>query len=117
MRREQRLRKSRDFAASRREGKSWADSRLVLVTRPNGLEISRFGFVVGKRIGIAVTRNRVKRRLREAARLSKVQSGWDLVIIARKDASIADYHQLEQSMHRLMRRAGIVDTTNSNGGH
>jgi ribonuclease P protein component len=48
--------------------------------------------------------------------LSKVQSGWDLVIIARKDASIADYHQLEQSMHRLMRRAGIVDTTNENGG-
>jgi ribonuclease P protein component len=108
MRREQRLRKSSDFAASRRDGRSWANRFLVIVVRPNDLDRTRFGFVVGKRVGIAVVRNKVKRRLKEAARTSGADVGWDVVFIARKDASTADYHQLQKSMHGLMRRADIV---------
>jgi ribonuclease P protein component len=108
MRKEQRLRKSRDFAAVRREGRSWSDGLLVLVARPNGLEVARFGFSVGKRIGNAVVRNKVKRRLREAARLTQVKDGWDLVIIARRDASSADFHTLDSSMRNLFRRARVL---------
>ena len=108
MRREQRLRKSRDFALVRREGRSWPGRLLVLATRPNGLDLARFGFSVSKRVGNAVTRNRVKRRLREAARLSDVSPGWDILLIARAGAGDAGYHELERSMTNLFRRAKLL---------
>jgi ribonuclease P protein component len=108
MRKDRRLRKSREFAAVRREGKSWSDRLLVLIALPNDMDITRFGFSVGKRIGNAVARNRVKRRLREAARLTEIQEGWDLVVIARKEASSADFHRLRSSMTRLFKRAGVL---------
>ncbi len=108
MRREQRLRKSRDFALVRREGRSWPGRLLVLVARPNGLDLARFGFSVSKRVGNAVTRNRVKRRLREAARLSDVSPGWDILLIARAGADGANYHELERSMTNLFKRAKLL---------
>ena len=114
MRKQHRLRKSKDFAAVRREGKSWADRRLVLVARRTDGEHSRFGFSVSKRVGNAVVRNRVKRRLREAARvelLPHMESGWDFVVIARKDAASADYHRLNRSLLRLFRRAKLLDSS------
>ena len=114
MRKRHRLRKSRDFEAARRDGKSWADRRLVLVARHTGAQRTRFGFSVSKRVGNAVVRNRIKRRLKEAARaelLPQLESGWDFVVIARKYAARADYHRLNRSMLRLFRRAKLLDTS------
>ena len=111
MREYQRLTKAKDFAAARRGGSSWSDRLLVLIIHSNDLQTSRFGFPVGRRVGKAVVRNRIKRRLREAARLAQVQEGWDLVVIARKEASTADFHRLRQSMMNLLKRAGVLDTS------
>ena len=108
MRREQRLRRPRDFALVRREGRSWPGRLLVLAARPNGLDLNRFGFSVSKRVGNAVTRNRVKRRLREAARLSNVIPGWDILLIARAGAGDSDYRELEGSMTNLLKRAKLL---------
>ena len=108
MRREQRLRRARDFALVRREGRSWPGRLLVLAARPNGLDLNRFGFSVSKRVGNAVTRNRVKRRLREAARLSDVIPGWDILLIARAGAGESDYRELERSMTNLLKRAKLL---------
>ena len=109
MRKELRLTKAKDFAAVRREGRSQANTLLVLVARPNGLENTRFGFSVGKRVGNAVVRNKVKRRLREAARLAEICVGWDVVVIARKEASSTDFHTLRRSMMGLLKRADLLD--------
>lgn len=112
MQKQHRLRKSKDFVAARREGKSWANRTLVLVARRTDGEHCRFGFSVSKRVGNAVQRNRIKRRLREIARteaLPRVESGWDFVVIARKDAAKADYHRLNRSMLRLFRRGKFLD--------
>lgn len=116
MNKEQRLRSSRDFAAVRRDGRSRADGLLVLVSRPNNLDVTRFGFIVSKRVGNAVVRNRVRRRLKEAARLSQIEGGWDLVFIARQGASSADYQELSGSVKKLLARANVLDGSSGTRG-
>ena len=111
MRKDQRITKTESFAVARSEGKSWSDKFLVLIARSNSATLSRFGFSVGRRVGGAVIRNKVKRRLREAARQAQVQNGWDLVVIVRKKGSSADFHMLRQSMNNLMKRAGVLDVS------
>ena len=80
MRRDQRLRSARDFAAAYKQGRVNGNSLLVVRVRDNGMEVTRFGFVTGKAVGGAVVRNRVKRRLREAARRLDVVPGLDVVV-------------------------------------
>ncbi len=107
MNKDQRLRKSEQFAAARDQGSRWSSGLLVLEARRNGMDVTRFGFSVGKRVGNAVVRNRVKRRLREATRLAGVEAGWDLVFIARKDAASADFDGLNRTVTDLLKRARV----------
>ena len=97
-------------------GKSWAGKELVLRALPNALDSSRFGFVVSRRLGKAVVRNRIKRRLREIARQMPVQPGWDIIFIARIPALKADYNDLERSIRTLLSRADI-NIVGENEGH
>lgn len=83
---------------------------LVLIAGPNDLDRSRFGFAVGRRVGNAVVRNKLRRRLREIARRARVRTGWDLVLIARRNAASADSRDLSRSMAALLNRAGILDS-------
>src|SRR5205814_9284868 len=68
MQKERRLRRRKDFAAAYRTGRVYGNQLLILRIAPNGGQVTRFGFVTGKAVGNAVARNRVKRRLRAAAR-------------------------------------------------
>jgi ribonuclease P protein component len=110
MQRERRLRKSSDFAAARRHGRSWADPLLVLIARRNGADVSRVGFAVGRRVGNAVVRNRIKRRLRTLTRPVDIADGWDLVFIARRDAAISSFPELARAVSRLLRRSRVASS-------
>lgn len=82
---------------------------LVLKAMVNGLEFSRFGFIISKRIDKrAVTRNRMKRLMREVVRLNSIEPGWDVVVIARKGSVKMPYRDVEQAMLGLLRRAKLV---------
>lgn len=107
MRREERLTRSSDFARVHGQGKSWANHLLVMRAIPSGREQNRVGFSVSKRVGNAVTRNRVKRMLREAVQSKKWETGWDVVFIARGGTSESSFHDIAQAVDDLVKRSNI----------
>jgi ribonuclease P protein component len=112
MRKKNRLRANADFQRIRREGSAWTHPLLVLSALPNDMGHSRFGFIVGRRIGRAVKRNKTKRRMREAVRTrvqkGEIIEGWDIVFIARRPIRDASFQQVDQAIGLLLRRAGLV---------
>ncbi len=90
----------------------YANGYMVLYARRNRLGINRVGITVGKKLGHAVIRNRVRRRLREAYRLqeSQFQPGWDIVVVGRHKAIRADFADLCAGYLSLAQKAGILKT-------
>jgi ribonuclease P protein component len=118
MERKYRLRLNTDFQRVRKKGKSWANRLAVLCALPNDLGHSRFGFAVSKRIGKAVTRNLVRRRMREAVRLRRasIVSGWDMIFIARSAIVHATYAEISYAVEDLLRRSGLYGSVDSENG-
>jgi len=110
MRGEKYLTKPQQYALVYSEGSSWASSLLVMKALPNGLTLSRYGLSVSKRVGKAVTRNRVKRLLREILRMMPLKSGWDIIFIVRPPAANADYVSLKRVVEGLLSRANLLET-------
>ena len=108
MQQSSRLTEGLRIAEIHRNGRSAANRFLVIRYLANGLDRSRFCFVVSKRIGNAVTRNKVKRRLREALRSSRVKTGWDAVFIARSGVRESSSDEVMQSADNLLRRTSFV---------
>ncbi len=109
MRRSQRLRQRRDFAAVQREGRAVHGDLLSVRVRPTNLPYSRFGFAVSRRVGTAVARNRVKRRLRAAVAELRPPGGFDVIVTARAPAATATYHDLKAALAQLLRRARVLE--------
>jgi ribonuclease P protein component len=99
-----------DFAALQGEGTVRSHPLLVVRFRRTGLDVTRFGFSTGHKLGGAVVRNRIRRRLREALRVMapSFQPGWDVLIIARPPVVAADYQTLTGVLQSLLRRGGVL---------
>ena len=108
MRGEQYLTRDSQFQFVYDNGRSWAGKELVVRAAPNGLDLTRYGFAVSRRVGKAVVRNRVKRRLRELLRQAALRTGWDIVVIARGPAAQADYKGLKKSVEELLIKARLA---------
>ncbi|WMJ77989.1 MULTISPECIES: ribonuclease P protein component [unclassified Sedimentibacter] len=89
---------------------SISDYNLVLFVKKNSFGISRFGFTAAKKIKKAVSRNFIRRRLKEIVRLNEqtIKQGYDIVIMARVNAVESDYRSLEKSFNKLMKRKNLL---------
>ena len=93
------LKKNSDFRRLYAKGKSTVTPYLVLYCKKTCLSDSRVGFTVSAKLGNAVTRNRVRRQLREIVRLhrSELRSGHDLVLVARSRCVNSEYSKMDAS--------------------
>jgi ribonuclease P protein component len=100
-----RLKRPQDFQTVRRRGSRWRSPLFSLYTLPNGLTHNRFGIVVSKKVGNAVTRNTVKRRVRAAISnwLPRLLSGNDCVIVMNPPAADTAYQLLEAALENAFR--------------
>jgi ribonuclease P protein component len=105
----QRLNRAYEFNLVKTSGKSWTGRYLVLATLANP-GVLRIGIITTRRIGSAVVRNRVRRKIREIFRLNQhcLQSGYWLVTIARHSSARATFPELEKDWLRLAERASIM---------
>jgi len=108
MRTDTRLRKSAEFRDVRKRGRRVSDGLMSFGSARSDGEISRYGLAVSKRVGGSVTRNKVKRRLRECFSSLEILPGYDIVVSARPAAAQANYHMLLSSLRRLAGRAGVL---------
>jgi ribonuclease P protein component len=114
----ERLRRRDHFQEVYRAARSAADRRLVVYARPNGLTVSRIGFAVGRKVGGAVARNRVRRQLREAVhrQAATLPGGWDWIVVARGAARGACFTELQTSLTGLLERAAGRWPAGAEGG-
>ena len=110
MDREHRVRRREEFARLRQQGRRLAHPLLRLQWVANGSPVTRFGFVVGKRVAVrAHERNLVRRRLRELARsqLPHLAAGYDVVISAQPPSRAAGWAELAGALEQLLQRARL----------
>ena len=108
---EERLTKTHQFKRVYNQGKSVANNLVVLyVLKKSNDQQRRVGFSVSKKIGKAVVRNKVKRRLKEVYRRHKNRliSGIDLVVIARQGIDQATYEEIKESLLGIYNKAQVL---------
>lgn len=123
VRKEDRLTKDMEYKRVRIEGQSWAHPLLVLsaaqnthVIPPQDQPLTRWGFAVGRKMGKAVRRNRVRRLLKEAVRYLRpyVRPGYDIVLIGRGDIANVKLQDVIDALEQLLRRARLLTQANLN---
>lgn len=107
MQRANRLRRRSSFDVIYKRGKSYSDANLVLLCLEGKLSRPKVGFVVGKKVGKAVVRNKVKRRLREIFRalIPDVKGYTSYVVVARSHSARLSFCELRDSLVALLAKA------------
>lgn len=109
-RKENRIKSKNAFQIVYKTGRSVVDSMSVMYVLPNKEKNIKIGFAVGKKMGSAVTRNRVKRLMREVFRHRKAElkDSVQIIWVARKKLVEADIYTYDRIFMRLAKRAGLL---------
>lgn len=102
------LKRPEAFQRCYREGRAYKNAVAVLHVIPNDEGHTRVGFSVSSKLGKAVIRNRMKRRMREVVRKLPLAEGFDLVFSARSRAKHISFAELEQLVTNLCIKAGVL---------
>lgn len=108
------MRKRADFLHAQKKGKKWVSKSLILQAVPNEDNGKRFGLTVSKKVSkSAVTRNRIRRRLRAGAcdiLPSGAKDNTDYVLIGRPDTLNRPYEDIRKDLKWCLRRMGLEET-------
>ncbi len=110
MKASQSIKKNHEFRRIYAKGASAASASIVLYCRKNRQGQSRLGLTVSTKVGGAVVRNRVRRRLREIYRLNagRLKEGYDVIAVARVKAAHSRYAVLERDFLRLSQKLDLL---------
>ncbi len=110
MRRFPSVKKNSDFQTVYKNGKSYANKLLVMYVYETGRDETRIGISVSKKVGNSVVRHHVTRLIRESFRLHREQlnSGLDIVVVARAAARDSDYKKIESAYRHLCGLHNII---------
>ena len=101
-----------DFRRIYRRGRSAVSGGVVVYCLKNRKGMSRLGVTVSTKLGHAVVRNRVRRRIREIFRLSqgKMKQCYDCIVVARTRAAHADYWELKRAFEKTCKKLDLWET-------
>jgi len=104
------LKKNHEFKRLYNKGKSAASQCVVVYCRRNGKQYNRLGITVSTKIGGAVQRNRIRRRLKEIYRINedKFSAGYDIVIVARMKSRFSGFTELGSSVLSLLKKLNVL---------
>lgn len=104
------IKKNGDFRRLYARGKCTSDGYLALYTMKNRNGKGRVGFTVSVKLGHAVVRNRIRRRLREIYRLNKhrLKENADIIVVARRKCVDAEYKNMEKSFLIACEKLGLL---------
>ena len=110
--RTQGLKKDSDFRKVYKHGKSFANRNLVMYILDNKSDSTRVGISVSKKVGNAINRNKVRRRIKESYRLNideNVKYGYDIIFIARVSCNEAEYKDIEKAINHLVKKSNLIN--------
>lgn len=104
------LKQNHEFRRLYQRGKSAVSPYFAIYCRKTRRSVTRLGITTGVKLGCAVQRNRVRRRIREIYRANedRLEPGYDLVVVARTRAVYARYWDMERSFRKLAGRLGLL---------
>ncbi len=100
------LKKNYEFARVYKRGRFLATKYLVIYVLNNNMDMNRIGITISKKVGKAVTRNRIRRLVKENYRLveGSLKRGYDIVIVSRKKEDIPLFDDIKKEMNYLLRK-------------
>jgi ribonuclease P protein component len=109
------LRSPGDFAALQQHGRSRSHRLVAVRIRRNDLDRNRYGIATGRKLGKAVERNRVRRRVREVLRRldGTIEPGHDILVVAKPESVSASFAELAGALGKLLGEASGKEGLNS----
>jgi len=107
------VKKNSQFRIIYSQGSSYANKLLVLHFLENATDKTRFGITVSGKVGKAVLRNKIKRRIKAAIRLNSenIKPGYDIILVVRTNASESTYKEISEAVNHLLRKNDLLFNT------
>ena len=104
------VKENHEFRRIYHKGRSAVSPYMVVYCLKNREGASRLGVTVSRKLGHAVVRNRVRRRLREIYRLNrdKMQPGWDVIVVGRSRGISGDYRKMNEAYLDCLRKLSLL---------